>query len=103
MKKNIIDFAFRYPRYCKYWTEKADKSISLFVKGKLSRCEYFRLRAKLFWNRYLYRISFDEYFLFDVQDLKPSGIKKFAGEDEHLMYADSMNKKENKAIFDFED
>ena len=100
MKKNIIDFAFRYPRYCKYWTEKANKSIAIFVKEDLSKCEYKKLRAKLFWYRYLYRISFDEFFLFNVKDLRPSGIRKFAGEDDHLMYADSMNKKENKAIFD---
>lgn len=100
MKKNIIDFAFRYPRYCKYWTKKADKSIDTFVKDKLTHNQYLLLRAKLFWYRYLYRISFDEFFLFNVVDLKPSGIRKFAGEDDHLMYADSMNKKENKAIFD---
>lgn len=100
MKKKFLDFAYRYPRYCKYWTEKANKSIETFVHEDLTRWQYLKLRATLFWYRYLYRISFDEYFLFNANDLKSSGIRKFAGEDDHLMYADSMNKKENKAVFD---
>lgn len=100
MEKNIFEFALRYPRYQKYWTEKFNNAIDIFVNEKMSRWQYFILKLKLFWCRYLYRLSFDEYFLFNVKNLKPKGIREFAGEDDHLYYADSMNKKENLQIFD---
>ena len=28
MKINVLEFAVRYPRYCKYWTKMVNKSIA---------------------------------------------------------------------------